>query len=96
MDLWRSFTCLSLSLGLITLYRDRFNTQGAVARFLTRSAFGVYVFHAPILIAVTRILHGWPEDAAVKFAVASVVAIVATFLFVGLIARRTPLVRAIV
>jgi peptidoglycan/LPS O-acetylase OafA/YrhL len=94
MDLWRSFTCLALSLGLVTLYRDRFAGQGPVARFLTRNAFGVYVFHAPILIAVTRALHAWPADVAAKFLLASVAAIVGSFLFVGLVARRTPVVRA--
>ena len=90
MDLWRSFTCLSLSLGLVTLYRDRFNGQGPVARFLTRNAFGVYVFHAPVLIMVTRCLHDWPADTAAKFIVASVAAIAASFLLVGGVARRTP------
>ncbi len=96
MDLWRSFTCLSLSLGLVTLYRDRFDGQGPVARFLTRNAFGVYVFHAPILIVVTRVLHDWPADIAAKFMVASVGAIAASFLFVGFVARRTPGLRGIV
>jgi hypothetical protein len=95
IDLWRSFTCLSLSLGLVTLYRDRFNGQGPVARFLTRNAFGVYVFHAPILVMLTRSLHDWPADTAAKFLIASVGAIAATFLFVGCVARQTPGLRAV-
>ena len=96
MDLWRSSTCVCLALGLITLYRDRCNSQGPVSRFLTRNAFGVYVFHAPILIAATRILQLWPVDVWVKFCAASVIAIIVSFLFVGLVARRTPGLRAIV
>lgn len=96
MDLWRSFTCVALSLGLITLYRDRFNRQGPVSRFLARNAFGVYVFHPPILIAATRVLHYWPADAAIKFFVASIIGVTLTFLFVGLVARRTPGLRAII
>ena len=96
MDLWRSCTCVCLTLGLLTLYRDHFNTQGPVARFLTRNAFGVYVFHPPILIATTRALHDWPVDLSIKFAVACIVAVAATFLFVGFVARRMPGVRAII
>jgi peptidoglycan/LPS O-acetylase OafA/YrhL len=96
MDLWRSVTCLTLSLGLITLYRDHVNGHGPVARFLTRNAFGVYVFHAPILILTTQVLRHWPLLLALKFALASIIAIVVTFLFVGLVARRVPLLRAIV
>ncbi len=95
MDAWRAGMCVSLTLGLVTLYRDRFNAQGPVARFLTRNAFGVYVFHPPILIGATQILRHWPADAAIKFLVASVVAVTATFLFVGVVARRTPGLRAI-
>ncbi len=95
LDLWRAVMCLSLTLGLVTLYRDHFGGQGPLARFLTRNAFGVYVFHAPILIAATQVLRQWPADAAMKFFLASVLGIVLTFLFVGLIARRTPGLRAI-
>ena len=95
MDLWRAGMCLSLTLGLVTLYRDRFDGQGPAARFLARNAFGVYVFHPPILIAITQVLRHWPLDAAVKFLVASVFAVTATFLFVGTVARRMPGIRAI-
>jgi len=95
MDAWRSFTCLALALGLITLYRDRFGSRGVVAHFLTRNAFGVYVLHAPILIAITRILHLWSTSVAIKFMVASVAGIVASFLVVGFIAQRTPGLRAV-
>ncbi len=95
MDLWRSLTCLSLSLGLVTLYRDHCDGRGPVAQFLTRNAFGVYVFHAPILVLVTRVLHDLPADTAAKFLIASIAGIAASFLFVGLIAQRTPGLRAV-
>ncbi len=95
MALWRSAVCVSLGLGLVTLYRDHFNRQGPVARFLTRNAFGVYLFHPPILIAITLALQGWPAESLVKFALASAAAVVASFGFVGFVARRTPLIRAV-
>ena len=96
MDAWRSFTCASLTLGLVTLYRDRFNQQGPASRFLTRNAFGVYVVHPPILIAATRALHEWPVDVALKFVLASAIGIACSFLAVGLVARRVPGLRAII
>ena len=95
MDLWRSFACLTLSIGLITLYRDHFNQQGRLGKFLTKNAFGVYVFHPPILIAITGALHDVPAHSLLKFALASMVAVPASFLFVALVARRTPLIRAV-
>ena len=96
MDVWRSAMCLCLARGLVTFYRDHFNQQGALARFLSRNAFGVYVFHAPILIAITRILQSGLDDPLAKFLLASLLAIPATFLFVGLVVRRAPGLRAFV
>jgi peptidoglycan/LPS O-acetylase OafA/YrhL len=96
IDVWRSFTCLALSLGLLTLYRDHCNGQGVTARFLTRNAFGVYMFHAPVLIMITRILHHWPMAVGARFVLASVAGVAASFLFVGFVVRRTPVLRAIV
>lgn len=96
MDIWRSGTCVTVSLGLITLYRDHCNATGQLTNFLTRNAFGVYVFHPPILVLITRLLHATPTDVALKFALASLLAIVASFLFVGLIARHVPGLRALV
>ena len=95
MDFWRSATCASLSLGLVVLYRDLFDWQGPVTRFLSRNAFGVYVLHAPVLIAVTRVMHDWTVAPQWKFLLASLVGVVASFLVVGLLARRVPGLRAV-
>ena len=95
LDLWRSATCVSLSLGLVTLYRDIFDEQGPVTRFLGRNAFGVYVFHPPILIAVTLALRGWPLVPQWKFLIASILGVVASFLAVGFMVRRVPGLRAV-
>jgi hypothetical protein len=96
MTLWRAFACVAFSLGLITLFRSKLSGQGVLTRFLSRNAFGVYVFHPPILIMITVALAAWPAAAAAKFFIAGVLAIILTFLFVGLVARRTPGLRAIV
>ncbi len=96
MDLWRSFTCASLTLGLVTLYRTRFDGETPASRFLTRNAFGVYIVHPPILIAATRALHEWPADVALKVLLASAIGIAGSFLLVGLVARRVPGLRAII
>jgi glucans biosynthesis protein C len=95
MDLWRSGTCVSLSLGLITFFRDFFDWQGPVTSFLSRSAFGVYVLHPPILVAITRAMQGISLTAGSKFLMASAIGVVASFLVVGLLARRVPVLQAV-
>ena len=76
-------------------YRGRFDGQGSIARFLTRNSFGVYVLHAPILVATTRWLHFLSAPVALKFVLASLGGVLASFLIVGVVARRIPGLRAV-
>jgi glucan biosynthesis protein C len=95
-SLWESFVCVSVSLGLIGLYRRRLNHSGPLFAFLSANAFAVYVFHPPILIAVTRVLALWGGGPALaKFALAWSLAALLSFLFAAFIARRIPGVRTI-
>ncbi len=60
---WEAFFCVAVSIGLITLYRERMNARGRLAALFSDTSFSVYVFHAPILVAVSmalRPLHTFP------------------------------------
>lgn len=52
---WESFIFVGISLGMLTMFRKINNTQGPVRRFLSENAFGVYVFHAPILVTLSML-----------------------------------------
>lgn len=95
LALWESFTCIAISLGLLVLFRERFNVQGRLSKFLSDNAFTVYVFHPPIVILGARALHGvdWPP--VVKFATLTIVGIIASFTLSAAVFRRIPLVRSI-
>jgi hypothetical protein len=58
INLWESFTCVGVCFGLLVIFRDHFNTQGRVAKFLSDNAFSVYVFHPPLVILGARLLRG--------------------------------------
>ncbi len=58
MALWEAFFGVAFSIGLYTLYQDRVNTPTAVTRELSRTSFGIYVFHAPILVGVSVLARG--------------------------------------
>jgi len=94
-SLWESFFGVAFSLGLLVLFRDRFNRQGSLARLLSDNAFAVYVFHPPILIAITFTLRGPTLTPLVKFALASVLAVVACFLASHFVLRRIPGLRRV-
>jgi hypothetical protein len=48
-----------------------------------------------VLIAVTRVMHDWSVAPQWKFLLASLIGVVASFLVVGLLARRVPGLRAV-
>jgi peptidoglycan/LPS O-acetylase OafA/YrhL len=91
---WEAFFCVSVSLGVITLFRERINGPSRVAAFLSRTSFGVYALHAPILVTVSLLLRAWAAYPLAKALVAGVIGF-AFSLAVAAIVRGTPGLRRI-
>jgi glucan biosynthesis protein C len=53
---WEAFFCVGFSLGLLTLYRERVNVGNGLMGLLKSACFGVYTFHAPILVGISILL----------------------------------------
>lgn len=96
LSFWEAFTCVSLCFGLLVLFREKLNSQGRIARFLSDNAFCVYVFHPPIVIATAQLLSHVPWLPLVKFAILTVLSVVASFGLSAVFFRRIPLLRLIV
>jgi len=94
-SLWESFFCLGVCLGLTVWFREKFNRQGRLTQWLSDNCFTVYMFHAPILIAVTLALQGWAAPKPAKFLAATVLAVVLTYAASSLVLRRIPLLRRV-
>ena len=92
---WESFFCVGVCLGLIVFFRDRFNHKGKLARWLSDNCFSVYLFHPPLLIAITLAMRGFDAPKLIKFCSASVLGVVVTFLASSLIFRRVPLLKRV-
>ncbi len=93
--LWEALVCLGMSIGLLSLYRHRFNHQAAWSRYLSDNAFAVYLFHPPVLIAIAIALHSLSAPAVIKDLLLSLGACIATYALAGLVFRRLPLLRKI-
>ena len=95
INLWESFTCVAMCFGLLVIFREAFNWQGRVAKFLSDNAFSVYVFHPPIVIMAARLLHdcSWPP--ALKFLVLTCMGVVVSFALSAAVFRRIPWLRKI-
>lgn len=94
-SLWESMTCVAISYGLLMLYRDRFNFQSSIARFLSNNAFSVYVFHPPIVILLARAMHTLTWPPLVMFLSLTVCASLLSFVLSALFFRRIPLIKQI-
>lgn len=78
---WESFFCVAIIIGLVGIFRHRFNTQNALQKFLSTNAFGVYVFHPIILVLVSLALKNleiWP---ILKFIIVSTIVVPLSFMF---------------
>lgn len=88
--LWESFTAIAMSVGLTAAFANRAREPGRFSALLSRNSFSVFVFHAPVLIALTRLFAGWRVDPLVKAPVVGLLAWTATMAFAELVVRRVP------
>lgn len=95
LALWEQLAGLGLVLGLLALFSARFNTDGRVSRWLADRSFGVYVLHAPVLVALTMAMRPWESASPyVLVAMLTVGGLLCSFLLADLV-RRIPGLRAV-
>lgn len=87
--LWESLFCVSFIVALFGIAKEKFNTQGRLMSFLSANTFGIYVFHAPVLIAISLLARGVNADPLIKFFVVGLLAILST-LIVSFFVRKIP------
>ena len=84
-----AFICVGLSVGLLTLFRERANRQGALARELAAGSYAVYVVHVFIVVAIQMALAASSMGPLAKFVAVTLLALPLCFgLAYGL--RRVP------
>jgi peptidoglycan/LPS O-acetylase OafA/YrhL len=92
---WESFFCLGICLGLTVLFRERFNFQGKFSQWMSRNSFAAYLFHTPLLVAVTLALKRLTAPLGVKFLLASFLAVPITFIVSAFLRPKIPVLRAV-
>lgn len=91
---WESFICVTVIVALVGIFRERFNTQNRLQKALSDNAFGVYVFHAPVLISISILFKRVNAPALLKFALIGCLAVPVCFIVSGLI-RKIPVLKNI-
>jgi peptidoglycan/LPS O-acetylase OafA/YrhL len=94
LALWEQLTGLGLALGALALFSQRCNTDSRTRRWLADRSFGVYVLHAPVLVALAMIFRSLPYHLYGLVALLTVTGLAASYALADL-ARRTPGLRNI-
>lgn len=92
--LWESFICVTFILALTGLFKFRMDRGGRLQKFLSDNAFGVFVFHAPVLIGISMLLKEVSLYPLMKFVIVSVLAVSCSF-GVAWLVRRAGVLRRI-
>lgn len=91
---WEQFTGLGLSLGLLALFSAKLNFETPVLRWLADRSFGVYVLHAPVLVALFMFFRALPQNPFFLATLLTLTGLLASYL-VAELARRLPGLRSI-
>lgn len=94
LALWEQLTGVGCSLGLLALFSRCMNRDNRLLRWLSDRAFGVYVLHPPILVALTMAFSSLPHNLVMLTTLLTVTGLAASFA-ASEVAHRIPGLRAI-
>lgn len=86
-----SLLCVGISMALLTLFRHYGNRSNAVIRSLSDNAYGIYLFHVLIVIALQQLLLNWNVNANLKFVTVAVGGIVLSLWLSALLRKIKPI-----
>jgi glucans biosynthesis protein C len=87
--LWESFMVVGVCIGMIVLFRQRWNHQGRLAKNLSANAYTVYLIHPLILVGFAYAFHTIALYPLLKFVISVIIVLPFCFLLSDLI-RKIP------
>lgn len=88
--IWESVYAMGMSIGLITLFRKKWNNQGKISKNLSGNAYTIYLIHAPVLVSISVLFVGIIIHPLLKFAIVLSIVLVLCWLISNFIFRRIP------
>ena len=92
--IWEQLTGFSLIIGLFGISKQYFNRQRLIAKKLSESAYGVFVFHAPIIVGISAVFRNWEIFPPLKFIILAPVALIVSFGIAWLV-KKMPVLKNI-
>lgn len=92
---WEPCVATGVILGLLAWANRRQRTAGPVTKWLAAGAFGAFIFHPPLVVALSVLAGPWKAAPLIKFLAVGMAACGASFGVAGL-ARAVPVVRRVI
>ncbi len=90
-----SFIAVTMSAGLIAQFREKMNFSNPLTKKLSDSSFAVYMFHPPIIIAITLAIQALVFAPVPKWAVASIISVPVCFFLGYRVLLKVPVLKKI-
>jgi surface polysaccharide O-acyltransferase-like enzyme len=84
---WEQFTGIFIIVALLGVAKQKWQRQSLFMKKLSRTAFGVYIFHPLILISLSMLFKAWGVDPAVKLLFVAPLAVTGSFLLAHLLLK---------
>jgi surface polysaccharide O-acyltransferase-like enzyme len=95
-SVWESFVAVAMSIGLIAVFREKFNYQNKLVKTLSDNSFAVYMFHPPIIVAVALVFSPVVVYPIVKWFMLCVLCVPSCFAATHFVFRKLPLLKNVV
>ncbi len=92
--LWEQFIGVAIIIALTVFFREKCKNQGRFLKAMSKSAYTVYIFHAPIIVFLALGLRGIILDPLINFVLVAPLAVGICFLLSNYI-RKLPIARNI-
>ena len=76
-----ALTAIGFSIGIIALFKKKVNIDNKITGLLRDNSFGIYFFHAPIMVTISLILKNWMINPLLKFLIVLILTFLATLVF---------------
>lgn len=87
---WESLYGVAMSIGLITLFRNKINTPGKISKLLSQNTYSMYLIHSIVLVSISVAFAGIIMHPLLKLIIVSPLAFIFCFLISHYFLRRIP------
>ena len=86
---WESIACLSIIISLAYVFKNRFDTQGRLIKWMSPNFYAVYILHSLVIVLITIPFLYIPIPTALKFFFVALISVPMCFVISDLI-RKIP------